>query len=370
MEALFQPASSSNEAVIFGAACTLATSLDIVAWNHYSQVLAPLILTSTSRFVAEASPGLDGEDSAYQSARPFVNALSLLARLAFSGRLRAIVDMASPAVKSWERVIGEKCKSILEEWGRRYKGGDVPNEDEVGCGYRRGLLRSERGANVHALHQTHVLLDVLLIVPQLPSYRTAVLSLVAELAGALADTPSDVARAAFLESAASPAQVLGASLLAFSRIDEALKGSDNATALRLAEHVLPMIEGFAWHRSVMQGVAALGLAKKASDLSSDTQTRIYDAILPNLLSEDSLLRLSSLQIAATLFPGSSAPVAADMIVKCIEVEEMPLTVMGAREKSMKVRKIGLVAHGQLGRDGEEIKPALDIVLRYLTGRSW
>lgn len=130
-----------------------------------------------------------------------------------------------------------------------------------------------------------------------------------------------------------------------------------------------MIKNFAWHRGVMQGIAALELAKVASDISEESQKAIYDAVLPNLFSEDSSLRLSSLQIGATLFPVEEAPVAADLIAKCIEVEEMPLTVMGAREKSMKVRKLGIVAHGQLGREGEDVKPALDIVLRYLTGES-
>lgn len=203
--------------------------------------------------------------------------------------------------------------------------------------------------------------------PQLPNFRSSLLGVVAELAAVIAGTSSSDARAAFLESAASPAQVLGASLLAFSRITDASKRPDDAVVSQLASHVLAMIEGFAWHRGVMHGIASLNLAKVASDTSADTQSRIYAAVLPNLLSEDSLLRLSSLQIGATLFPQATVPAAADMIIKCIEVEEMALTVMGAREKSMKVRKIGIVAHAQLGRDGEEIKPALDIVLRYLTG---
>jgi U3 small nucleolar RNA-associated protein 20 len=131
VEALFRPASSENEAATFGAACTLATALDIVAWNHYSQVLAPLILASTSRYIGEASETKQGSQSAFQGASPDVNALSLLARLAYSGRLRLIVDTASPPVKAWERVVGDKCKSIIEDWTTRYKEGDVPSEDEV-----------------------------------------------------------------------------------------------------------------------------------------------------------------------------------------------------------------------------------------------
>lgn len=128
-----------------------------------------------------------------------------------------------------------------------------------------------------------------------------------------------------------------------------------------------MIEGFSWHRGVMQGIAGLELARTAADLSDEHQTRIYASILPNLLSEDSLLRLSSLQIASSLFPASQRPVTNDLIARCIEVEEVELSVMGAREKSMKVRKLGIIAHGQLGKEGEREEEALDAVLRYLTG---
>lgn len=143
---------------------------------------------------------------------------------------------------------------------------------------------------------------------------------------------------------------------------------DRSLIQSLANNIVPMIEGFAWHRGVMEGIAALQLSKLAADKSPASQKRIYDALLPNLFSEDSLLRMSSLQIASSLFPVETTPVAADLIGKCIEVEEMPLSVQGAREKSMKLRKLGIVANGQLGRDGEDVKPALDVVLRYITGQ--
>lgn len=142
---------------------------------------------------------------------------------------------------------------------------------------------------------------------------------------------------------------------------------DTAIVQSLASNIVVMIEGFAWHRGVMEGIAALQLSRVAANKSAEDQRRIYDALLPNLFSEDSSLRLSSLKISATLFPVTSMPVAAELIAKCIEVEEMPLSVQGAREKSMKLAKLGIVANNQLGRDDEDVKPALDIILRYLTG---
>ena len=217
-------------------------------------------------------------------------------------------------------------------------------------------------------HQTIELLDILLIVPQLPAFHQSLLPLLSDLVATISATSPDVARAAFLAAAANPAHVLGAALLAFSRVASQVKKQDEAT-IRLADNIVVMIEGFAWHRAVMEGIAALGLARVAADRSPESQTRIYDAILPNLFSEDSLLRLSSLQIAATLFPPASAPVAANLIAMCIEVEEMPLSVQGAREKSMKLRKLGIVANNHLGKDGEDVKPPLDVVLRYLDRKS-
>lgn len=212
-------------------------------------------------------------------------------------------------------------------------------------------------------------MDVLIIAPHLPAHHNPLLPLIAELIAVVAEVRPDVARAAFLESPVSPAQVLGSGLVAFSKIATALSGRDEKIGKPLSGSVLAMIEGFSWHRSVMHGIASLQLTVAAADDSVETRQRIYDALLPNLLSEDSLLRLSSLKIAASIFPSATAPVAADLIAKCIEVEEMPLSVQGAREKSMKLRKLGIVANGQLGRDGEDTVQILGIILRYLTGLS-
>lgn len=215
--------------------------------------------------------------------------------------------------------------------------------------------------------QTLEVLDVLNIIPHLPSFQHTALPLLSHLISSISRTASNDARAAFLASPSSPAQVLGAALVAFSRIAPSQSDSES-----LHKCVGMMIEGFSWHRGVMHGIAALQFTEAAfaSPITSSTTTAtmgIYEAILPNLLSEDSMLRLSSLQIAASLLRAEHYPVASDLIQRCIEVEEMPLSVQGAREKSMKVRKLGIVANGQLGRDGEDAKLTLAIVLRYLTG---
>ncbi|KAK4703278.1 U3 small nucleolar RNA-associated protein 20, partial [Phenoliferia sp. Uapishka_3] len=329
------PASPST----FAAGCALATSLDSLGWNLFPTAILPLVLSTTARYVGVENAV--SQDQAFGVIAPIPNSLSLLARLAWSGRLHPSAQSGATAMKIWERTVGPVCERELKNWALAY-----PKEEVTES-------------------QTIELLDILLIVPQLPSFRESLLPLLSELVSTISHTSPDVARAAFLESAANPAHVLGAALLAFSRIASQGKGQEEATR-QLANTVVQMIEGFSWHRAVMEGVAALGLSRVAADQSPESQTRIYNAILPNLLSEDSLLRLSSLQIAASLFSSEKAPVAANLIAMCIEVEEMPLSVQGAREKSMKLRKLGIVANNHLGKEGEDVKPPLDVVLRYLT----
>lgn len=210
-------------------------------------------------------------------------------------------------------------------------------------------------------------MDVLIVTPHIPYFHKTVLPLIAELISVIAQTSPDVARAAFLKSAVSPAQILGSGLIAFSKIATKLAKREEKIGKVLSNSVLAMIEGFSWHRSVMEGIASLQLTVAGAEDLPEIRERIFKALLPNLLSEDSLLRLSSLQIAASIFGKERTPVASDLIGKCIEVEEMPLSVQGAREKSMKLRKLGIVANGQLGRDGEATEQILEIILRYLTG---
>ncbi|GAA6061993.1 hypothetical protein JCM10212_004271 [Sporobolomyces blumeae] len=332
-------ADDASEAV-FASGCTLASVLDQTEWNLFETSLGKLVLESTGRhFASTSSPASSSEFGQVDKKK---NSLALLAKLTHSGRLGKLTQKGGQATAVWEKNVGEVCERVVGEWQEAFRQGTEVEEDK-----------------------TFELLDVLLIAPFLPSRRRGLLPLVASLAETVASTPATDARTAYLTSACSPAQVLGAALTTYSAITET-SPADPSTTQSLADHVKAMILNFAWHRGVMHGVATLGLARLASDRSEAAKTAIYDSILPNLLSEDAFLRLSSLEIAATLFPASEAPVAADLVAKCIEAEQMPLSVQGAREKSMKLRKLGLVANGQLGRDGEDEKPALDVVVRYLT----
>ncbi|GAA5862548.1 hypothetical protein JCM1840_004222 [Sporobolomyces johnsonii] len=338
LETFFAPSASD---AVFAGGCALASVLDEKNWNLWETALGKVVLEATGRNLA--GPSEQKGEVEFGQIDQRKNSLALLAKLASSGRLTKLAQKGGQAAIGWEKNVGEVCERGIREWTEAYGKGEEIDEEK-----------------------TFELLDVLLIAPFLSAaYHGSLTTLVATLASTVSTTPATTARTAFLTSAASPAQVLGSALSTYSAI-AARTSPDPKIAQTLADTVHPMIVNFSWHRQVMHGIASLSLARLASDRSPAARTSIYDAILPNLLSEDALLRLSSLQIAATLFPAEETPVAADLVAKCIEAEEMPLSVQGAREKSMKLRKLGLVANGQLGRDGEDEKPALDVVVRYLT----
>ncbi|GAA5994163.1 hypothetical protein JCM5350_006337 [Sporobolomyces pararoseus] len=338
LEAFFSPLATDS---VFAAGCTLASVLDQSEWNLFETCLGKLVLESTGRNLA-SSPKAEIELEEFGQVDKRKNSLALLGKLTKSERLRKLISKGGQASAVWEKSIATVAERVITEWRNAYEQTQEVEEE-----------------------QTFELLDVLLIAPYVSSSHRVLAPLIASLASTVASTPVTPARTAYLFSASSPAVVLGTALSSYSSIAD-ITPPETAVNQSLADRVQPMILNFSWHRQVMHGVASLNLARLASDRSEAAKTAIYDSILPNLLSEDALLRLSSLEIAATLFPPDETPVAADLVAKCIEAEQMPLSVQGAREKSMKLRKLGLVANGQLGRDGEDEKPALDIVVRYLT----
>ncbi|GAA6011855.1 hypothetical protein JCM11491_000772 [Sporobolomyces phaffii] len=338
--------SSEASDAVFAAGCTLASVLDQSNWNLFETALGKHVLEATGRNLASSAANVGSKQEEVGAFGPVAdkkkNSLTLLGKLTKSERLRKLVQKGGQAAAVWEKSVENVSEETISRWKSAFE--------------RDGEVEEE---------QTFELLDVLLVAPYLHSSHSRLSPLLATLASTVASTPVVSARTAYLSSASSPAVVLGTALSSYSAIAD-LTVPETSVNQSLADEVHPMILNFSWHRQVMHGVASLNLARLASDRSDAAKTAIYDAILPNLLSEDALLRLSSLEIAATLFPPTETPVAADLVAKCIEAEQMPLSVQGAREKSMKLRKLGLVANGQLGRDGEDEKPALDIVVRYLT----
>lgn len=92
--------------------------------------------------------------------------------------------------------------------------------------------------------------------------------------------------------------------------------------------------------------------------------KVYDSLKDAILSEDSLLRLSSLRLMAAFLrnaPSSDLQAARGIVDKAMAAEEVPLTFQTARERTMKLRQVGNAAL-PLNED-----LALDIAVRYLLG---
>jgi U3 small nucleolar RNA-associated protein 20 len=307
---------------IFASACALATTLDAASWTLWDTALGNAVLTSTAREISNAALAGNGkaraDDETFGEVPKAENSRALLSRLADSGRLGGLVHRNGTAVLPWEKSVVEVVEKTIREWQEEFE-----SEKEVGDEKVRFFLSPTFFHSCsHLLPlQTAELLDVLYIAPFLPSHQASLLPLLASLACAVAATPGNLARTAYLSSAVSPAQVLGSTLFAYSTVVSRMRKPEGATesTATLAASVEAMIANFAWHRQVMAGISSLSLARLASDRSEAARKAVYDAILPNLLSEDALLRRASLEIAATLFPPSEAPIAADLVAKCIEV---------------------------------------------------
>lgn len=128
IEVLFNKELTEGAADRFGAGCSLATSLDEVHWPLFPTAVLPLILSSTSNYIGV--PVSSSTELGFGEVAPSTNALSLLARLAWSGTLRDAVYAASPAVKSWEKGVGSVCVEKLEKWIEAYKS-EKTNVEEV-----------------------------------------------------------------------------------------------------------------------------------------------------------------------------------------------------------------------------------------------
>jgi len=92
------------------------------------------------------------------------------------------------------------------------------------------------------------------------------------------------------------------------------------------------IAKYGWHRSVMAALAGL--------YESGYIQSLPDTCLPLLvqqvLSSDSLLRKSALQLLQSSNPASV------IFSKCLEAQNTPLTIQSARERAMHIRKLGIL----------------------------
>ena len=104
IDALFQQPGTADA---FNAGCALATSLDEAGWNLFGTAVLPLVLRSTSTYLAATGSQEELEFGQVSMAR---NALTLVARLAWSGRLGEAYQVGGATIKTWERIVGATCE--------------------------------------------------------------------------------------------------------------------------------------------------------------------------------------------------------------------------------------------------------------------
>lgn len=109
-------ASGTDE--VFGAACAVGAALDEAGWGLYPTSILPLVLSSTARHVATVPAPVVVSTSPFDvvAVSSTANALTLLARLAFSGRLYEAYEIGGHSIVSWEATIGAACADRIRRW--------------------------------------------------------------------------------------------------------------------------------------------------------------------------------------------------------------------------------------------------------------
>lgn len=102
----------------FGAGCALGTALDEAGWGLYSTSVLPQVLSSTARYIGAPSKSVTVSDSPFEAegVSSTSNSLTLLARLAFSGRLYEAYQNGGHGVVAWEKVVGAACEERIKKW--------------------------------------------------------------------------------------------------------------------------------------------------------------------------------------------------------------------------------------------------------------
>lgn len=122
-----------------------------------------------------------------------------------------------------------------------------------------------------------------------------------------------------------------------------------------------LLEPFGFHRCVLVECAAAVKMHEVKLVES------FGLLLPNLLCEDADVRGSTLRMLAPLFSHTTA--SRELVQKTLEAEDVAMSVEGAREKGIKLRRIGTTAKKHLDDEAvtEDLSQVLQVVTRYLVG---
>ena len=237
---------------------------------------------------------------------------ALLARLAEDGHLNELGVCSKP--------IEEHTATLLTAWIAAWKKGKVTERqvrNPVACEILTEIRHS----------QTSEMLDCLNLASRLPKNAPLAQNIFATIKYLTRHTTSSDAKQDFKRTALNSAAILAACLRAFSAL--------RAEQMLDQEDILLILEKYGWHRLVMK---VLG------------QAACTDQILPNLedmhrilevgiVSEDTEIRSSSLRMLLAAAPGLK------VLKQCLDIENVPMTIQDAREKTSQLRRLGNMLRG-------------------------
>ncbi|KAJ9108547.1 hypothetical protein QFC19_002263 [Naganishia cerealis] len=180
------------------------------------------------------------------------------------------------------------------------------------------------------------------------------------------------ARESFASGPFSMGYVLAAGLDCLHQLDDAGVDGVHAVVQDVVGDGAQILRSWGWHRQVLEGLAAV--RTHWVDSTSITVTRsLQDALSDLLLSQDSLIRTSVLQIlshakqpAIPKARGSegTADDQVNLYDLCLQVEEAGMSLQNVREKTTKIRKVE-IALRDLDLRGAEEASLLNNLISYL-----
>ncbi|KAK7691383.1 hypothetical protein QCA50_004782 [Cerrena zonata] len=165
------------------------------------------------------------------------------------------------------------------------------------------------------------------------------------------NTPA--ARSEFDQRETNSAWLLGASLSCLSK----RKAKEWSDLVDIQTWTRSVIQHWGWSGYTMSGLVDLIRVHPAHE-STLSGEELYDSLQNSLLSHSRLLRLSVLHVLSSVtLPTDSA----EVVKRCLQGEEVSLDVQGARERVLRITRLG-----QSLQDSDSL--AVDIAIRWLTAQ--
>lgn len=128
---------------------------------------------------------------------------------------------------------------------------------------------------------------------------------------------------------------------------------------RLGRWTRMVVDRYVWSESALSGLATLLRASTSLPTSTQVPYRALTPLHRSLHSHSRAIRLSALQILTSRIVVGLSSAEGDVLRRCLQGEEVSLDVGGARERVLRIGRVGIaVRHGEAGdieEDGKELR---------------